>query len=315
MKLRTIWALMVLLAGLLVLGGCASETENFVCGVIGLEEQASVEPAARDAVDACHPWNGCDLRAARLEVLSVETLPGIPVDGADRPTSRVILYGRLTSLELTRADTSTGFAAIDPVTAPVVLTLEQEESGECRVLEYWEAEAGSDDEAEIRERFPREIQEQAGRLCTAEAYTLAAERACLDEAVRLWDLDAGGMADRLLDSLMEAYPEGMDPMEFLSAHRETWRELQVLGLHTVCSVFSRFLAGDSQKTAWTVLAAVGSEMTMMIDDYIDEGPIYLESWFESFSRDARFYLKQDGKKELRDRHPCMWLALEMAGEA
>lgn len=169
--------------------------------------------------------------------------------------------------------TEAGLETVGSSHLPVILTFLVEEhpelwadnlttadaSGKCEysLTEYWIPGDGADYEADIREKFPPHIVEDA---LDSQKYIYQQIRECYAQAIEASGLDADAAVGALLEKIMQSPAESSSTADYISAHSTEYRELLYYGAYTQQYYKALLATGDADSLEAQILKLACEEI-------------------------------------------------------
>ncbi len=189
---------------------------------------------------------------------------------------------------------------------PAAITFEVTEPGLYTLKEYWVPRDGSYYGPDIKEKFPREIWEDA---FDTQKYILAQIQSCYAQAVEYKKLDTLPIIEKLFETIMSSPAHSSRPGDYLDAHKLDYRELTYYGDYTLRYVFAEFLKGGQTGLKGQIMRAVMDDLlgAEAVEINADDGQAYFNAWRE----EVRRRLTSMGMEAVRHGYPKSYLLLTM----
>jgi len=189
---------------------------------------------------------------------------------------------------------------------PTVLTFAVEDGG-YTLTEYWIPRDGSLYAADIREKFPRSIAEEA---MDTQKYELQQTQECYARIIEQVAMDPIPTIEALLQEMESSPAESSNPGAYVEAHPLAYRELLYYGDYTLTYIFSHFLGGYQ-------VGLRGHIMRFLLDDLVPELELKMyamtgQEYFEEWKRKAQNLGAERGMEWLQENQPAAAMLLRMS---
>ena len=191
---------------------------------------------------------------------------------------------------------------------PVAITFEFKE-GVYRLLEYWEPRDGIYYEADIRDKFPDDVESDAMDL---PKYILTQKQDCYEQAVAYSGMDVNSVIEQLFEVIESSPLQSSRPGDYIDAHPIEYRELMWYGNYTLQYIFSKFLEGGQ-------FGLRGHIMRALLDDLAPEAQLRLyamtgQEYFDEWKAAAIRVSEQHDMEWIKENQNAIWLLLQMISE-
>lgn len=175
--------------------------------------------------------------------------------------------------------------------------------------EYWIPRDGSYYAADIREKFPDDIEDEA---LDTQKYVLAQIQDCYDQAVQYGGVDTDSAIEHLFEVIESSPAASSGPGDYIGAHPIEYRELTFYGNYTLQYIFSRFLEGGQTGLRGHLMKAALDELAPKAQLNLDAatGQEYFDAWKASAVRVG----EQHDMEWLKENQPAIYLLLQMINE-
>ncbi len=181
--------------------------------------------------------------------------------------------------------------------------------GRYEMKEYWIPRDGSYYAADIREKFPDDIEDEA---LDTQKYVLAQIQDCYDQAVQYGGVDTDSAIEHLFEVIESSPAASSGPGDYIGAHPIEYRELTFYGNYTLQYIFSRFLEGGQTGLRGHLMKAALNELAPEAQLNLDAatGQEYFDAWKASAVRVG----EQHDMEWLKENQPAIYLLLQMINE-
>lgn len=191
---------------------------------------------------------------------------------------------------------------------PTAITFEVAD-GRYQMKEYWIPRDGSYYAADIRDKFPDDIEDEA---IDAQKYILSQIQDCYDQAVWYFGIDTDAVIEKLFEVIESSPGASSRPGDYIDAHPIEYRELTFYGNYTLQYIFSRFLEGGQTGLRGHLMRAVLDELAPGAQLNLDAatGQEYFDEWKAGAVRAG----EQHDMEWIRENQPGIYLLLQMMNE-
>lgn len=181
--------------------------------------------------------------------------------------------------------------------------------GRYQMKEYWIPRDGSYYAADIRDKFPDDIEEEA---LDTQKYILSQIQDCYDQAVWYFGIDTDAVIEQLFEVIESSPGASSRPGDYIDAHPIEYRELTFYGNHTLQYIFSRFLEGGQTGLRGHLMRAVLDELAPGARLNLDAatGQEYFDEWKAGAVRIG----EQHDMEWIKENQPGIYLLLQMMNE-
>lgn len=192
---------------------------------------------------------------------------------------------------------------------PTAITFDVTGNGTYSLTEYWVPRDGTLYAADIQEKFPQELWEQA---LDTQAYIVTQTQACYEAAVKYWQIDTDVIAENLFEQIMASPALSSNPGDYIAAHPLEYRELIYYGDNTLRYLFSEFLKGDET-------GLKGHLMRQVMDQLVGKERLNFtantgQEYFDQWRKRAEDAWREYGSSYMAENAPKAWLLLQMTGK-
>lgn len=160
---------------------------------------------------------------------------------------------------------------------PAALTFALDEDG-YHLRGYWRPGEGSYLVADIREKFPQHIVDDA---LDSQKYIIMQKQDCYQQAIEHSGLDTVPVIESLIDTVCSGPAASSDPQDYLDAHLHEYRELLCYGDHTLRYCLRRFQQGDETGLEGRIMAVVCGELLQVQGRVPDAADGTGQSWYDA----------------------------------
>lgn len=151
-----------------------------------------------------------------------------------------------------------------------------------KLLEYWEPKDGADNGPSIKERFPKNIVDDA---MNTQKYVVAHSIACYEKALAYKNHDVQSMKpeiERLIKEICSSPKAASSPAAYIEAHTLEYRTLIYYGDYTLDYAFNRFAKGGETGLEGHIMAAACRDILKAKGLYLQEGTYNTgQDWYEA----------------------------------
>lgn len=192
---------------------------------------------------------------------------------------------------------------------PTALTFEVQTDGEYTLTEYWEPRDGSYYAQDIKNKFPKAIQEDA---LDTQKFIVSQIQVCYAKAIKFGNTNTDEIIDNLFESIQSSPTTSSNPGDYIDAHPLEYRELTYYGDYALRYIFSTFLEGGQT-------GLKGHLMRIVMDSLIGEEAIAQEvangqEYFDAWLRSAERMEKEHGLDYMKTYTPKAYLLLQLLRE-
>jgi len=238
-------------------------------------------------------------------ILDTQELSVTPPVGSNEHKNMLIVYAHV----LYKAFGYSGGTFHDVLGSyiPTVITFDVSGDGALTLEEYWIPGDGSDYVSDIKEKFPKELHEDA---IDGEKYILELNQAIYHEAVMYGRVDTESVIEALFETIESSPAYSSRPGDYIEAHPIDYRELTYYGNYTLEYVFRKFLDGDQHGLRGHLMASVMNYLIgdEAIDYYAETGQAYFDEWFDT----VKNLYAENGANWMQLNMPNGWLLLKIA---
>lgn len=265
---------------------------------LSAEEQVMFRQAILNRNQSWHPEE-YDLAAAHFLPLKKVSSP--MSSGSDG--EHVTYYGMAFYEEY--KVTANGFDSVGGSHIPVAISFDHDKNGYF-LTEYWQPRDGSLYAADIREKFPDDIGEDA---LNSQNYSDVQRQECLKQAKEM----TGPMIGSLIDTICQTPAESSDPQEYIQAHSDEFSKLVSYGPYTLQYCFGEFLKGGQTELRGQIMQAA-------IDAIAPESQLKLEAangqeYFDAWKDQALSIARQHDRQWIDDKQPAVGILLDLISQA
>lgn len=175
--------------------------------------------------------------------------------------------------------------------------------------EYWIPRDGSYYAADVRDKFPDDIEEEA---LDTQKYILAQIQNCYNQAIQYCGIDTDAAVEGLFKAIESSPAASSGPADYIHAHPIEYRELTYYGDYALQYIFARFLEGGQTGLRGHLMRAVLNELAPEAQLNLDAatGQEYFDEWKASAIRAS----EQHDMEWIKENQPAISLLLQIIKE-
>lgn len=208
-----------------------------------------------------------------------------------------------------------GIESVSGGCGPIALTFLESEDG-YELLEYWEPRDGSYYSDDIRDKFPKDVQEKYWNADGASEILQAEnEKIALEFSAQKGDFKE--LVNGLLTTICSDPLSSSNPGDYIQANRTEYDELLSYGDSTLKFCFTEFLAGNQIDLRGHIMASACKDIMSGMGEallYADSVVMTGQDWFDAFYSNAKELERQYSNEDLEKYYPASWLLLQMISD-
>ena len=191
---------------------------------------------------------------------------------------------------------------------PTAITFEVIDS-RYEMKEYWIPRDGSYYAADVRDKFPDDIEEEA---LDTQKYILAQIQDCYNQAIQYCGIDTDAAIEGLFKAIESSPAASSGPADYIHAHPIEYRELTYYGDYALQYIFARFLEGGQTGLRGHLMRAV-------LDEFAPEAQLNLDAatgqeYFDEWKASAIRASEQHDMEWIKENQPAIFLLLQIIKE-
>lgn len=158
---------------------------------------------------------------------------------------------------------------------PVAITLQRENAGAYRLVEYWVPGDGADYQPSLQKKFPAEL------ISWVDTQSFGLQRqSCYDQAAVHFGIDSDAVVEKLLQRMMEPFRGESGVGAYINEDSAAFYTLLYYGRHTLDYCFAQFEKGGQTGLKGAIMAQVCRKMLGMNGSELTDGTG--QGWYDVY---------------------------------